>query len=113
MNTRRIKKYGKKTRKNFFLNFDVYIDQNPADTIPIKYTTVADVKHTINTLEHLYKTKQYSHKRIWQVGMILYVRLRALQKIKPAQFAIATKYFRFLQHRTTLPNDERYAITFV
>jgi hypothetical protein len=112
MKTRKTKRYGKKTRKNFFLNFDVYIDQNPADTIPIKYTTVADVKRTIRTLEHLYKTKQYSHKRIWQVGMILYVRLRALKKIKPEQFAIATKYFRFLQHRTTLPAEQRYTITF-
>ena len=38
-------------------SFDVYIDKNPNDTIPIKYTTVTDVKNTINKLERLYKTK--------------------------------------------------------
>ena len=41
----------KKQRKNILYNpndpkksFDVYIDKNPDDTIPIKYTTVSDVK---------------------------------------------------------------------
>ena len=73
----------KKTRKNkkrFLYNpnnpkksFDVYIDKNPKDTIHIKYTTVSDVKHTIKKLERLYKSKKYSHKRIWQVGMIMKV----------------------------------------
>ena len=33
-------------------------------------TTVEDVKNTINKLEKLYKNKKYTHKRIWQVGMI-------------------------------------------
>jgi hypothetical protein len=102
----------RKRRKNFFGDFDVYIDQNPADTIPITYTTVADVDRTIRKLERMYKTKQYPHKRIWQVGMILYVRLRALKKIKPEQYSLALRYFRFLQYRTTLPDDQRYAITF-
>ena len=36
-------------------SFDVYIDKDPSDTIPIKYTTVTDVKDTINKLEKLYK----------------------------------------------------------
>ena len=69
-----------KTKKQFLYNpdnpkksFDVYIDKNPNDTIPIKYTTVEDVKTTIDTLEKLYKNKKYSHKRIWQVGMITFV----------------------------------------
>jgi len=92
-----------KTAKTFLYNpenpnksFDVYIDKNPADTIPIKYTSVADVKETIHTLEKLYKSHKYPHKRIWQVGMILYVRLRVLKKIKPEQYELAAKYFRFL-----------------
>ena len=38
-------------------SFDVYINKNPSDTIPIKYTTVKDVKDTINKLEKLYKAK--------------------------------------------------------
>ena len=74
---------GGKTKKQFLFNpdnpkksFDVYIDKNPKDTIPIKYTTVEDVKNTIKKLEKLYKADKYPHKRIWQVGMILKVRLK-------------------------------------
>ena len=37
------------------MSFDVYIDKDPSDTIPIKYTTVQDVKDTILKLEKLYK----------------------------------------------------------
>jgi hypothetical protein len=71
MKTRKIKR--NKTENKFLFNpnnpnksFDVYVDKNPKDTIPIKYTTVNDVKNTIHTLERLYKSKKYSHKRIWQ-----------------------------------------------
>jgi hypothetical protein len=121
MKTRKVKLHGKhKTQKNFLFNpknpkksFDVYIDKNPNDTIPIKYKTITDVKNTIHNLENLYKTKQYPHKRIWQVGMILYVRLNVLKKIKPIEYAIASKYFKFLKYRTTLPDDKRYKIKFV
>lgn len=108
-----------KTQKRFLYNpnnpaksFNVYIDKNPADTIPIKYTTLEDVETTIRKLEHLYITKRYPHKRIWQVGMILYVRLKVIKKLKPAQFTLAQKYFKFLGHRTTLPQDERYKLVF-
>jgi hypothetical protein len=107
-----------KTRKKQFLynpndpkkSFDVYIDKNPKDTIPIKYATVKDVNDTINKLEELYKTKKYSHKRIWQVGMIMKVRLEALKKHKKtrypnaknvsSRFNLANKYFKFLSKRT-------------
>ena len=108
-----------KTRKFLFnpqnpdKSFDVYIDKNPKDTIPIKYTTLNDVEHTIDNLEKLYKSKEYSHKRIWQVGMILYVRLKVLRKIKPMQYALALKYFKFLKNRTSLPDDERYRLKFI
>lgn len=121
MNTRKIRRkvIKKKTEKNFLFNprnpsksFDVYIDKNPEDTIPIKYTTVTDVKNTIYMLERLYKSNKYSHKRIWQVGMILYVRLKVIKKIKPMQYELALKYFNFLKYRTSLPNDDRYKLTF-
>ena len=53
---------------NFFFNpknpkksFDVYIDKNPKDTIPIKYKTIKDVKNTILKLEKLYKADKYPH----------------------------------------------------
>ena len=85
-NTKKTKKT-KNNKKRFLYNpdnpkksFDVYIDKNPNDTIHIKYTTIDDVKDTIKKLEKLFKNKKYSHKRIWQVGMIMKVRLEAIKK---------------------------------
>jgi len=109
----------KKTRKQFLYNpnnpkksFDVYIDKNPKDTINIKYTTLEDVKNTINKLEKLYKTKKYTHKRIWQVGMIMKVRLEVLKDKKPEQYALSKKYFEFLGKRTKLDKNQRYNLIF-
>jgi hypothetical protein len=109
-----------KTKKRFLYNpnnpkksFDVYIDKNPNDTIHIKYKTANDVKNTINNLERLYKSKKYSHKRIWQVGMIMKVRLEVLKKIKPEQYKLSKKYFEFLGKRTKLPENKRHQTVFV
>ena len=103
-----------KTQKRQFLynpnnpkkSFDVYIDKNPSDTINIKYKTVEDIKNTIKKLERLYKTKKYPHKRIWQVGMIMKVRLEAMKKHNKDKFPnaknvakrynLSKKYFNFL-----------------
>lgn len=108
-----------KTKKQFLFNpknpkksFDVYIDKNPKDTINIKYTTLEDVKNTIDKLENLYKSKKYSHKRIWQVGMIMKVRLEVLKNKKPKQYALANKYFKFLGKRTKLDEKNRYKFSF-
>jgi len=108
-----------KTKKHFLYHpnnpnksFDVYINKNPQNTIPIKYTTVQDVKDTINKLEKLYKTKKYPHTRIWKVGMIMKVRLEVLKKIKPQQYSLSKKYFEFLGKRTKLDDKERYDSTF-
>jgi hypothetical protein len=108
-----------KTKKQFLFNpknpkksFDVYIDKDPTDTIKIKYTTLEDVRNTIDKLEKLYKTKKYTHKRIWQVGMIMYVRLKVLRHKKPQQYALANKYFTFLGKRTKLEETSRYKLTF-
>ena len=108
-----------KTQKQFLFNpknpsksFDVYIDKNPKNTIHITYTTTEDVKNTIKKLEKLYKIKKYNHKRIWQVGMIMYVRLKVLRSKKPEQFALANKYFHFLGKRTKLSEKDRYHISF-
>ena len=116
---RQIKTSKNKTKKQFLFNpenpkksFDVYIDKNPRDTIHIKYTTLEDVQNTINKLEHLYKTKKYTHKRIWQVGMIMKVRLEVLKNKKPEQYALANKYFTFLGKRTTLDDNSRYKLSF-
>ena len=91
-------------------SFDVYINKNPNDTIPIKYTTVDDVKKTIRKLERLFKNKKYPHKRIWQVGMIMKVRLEAMKKHRKkfypnaknvgSRFNLSNRYFKFLKKRT-------------
>ena len=107
------------TKQTFLFNpnnpktsFDVYIDKNPKDTIHIKYTTLEDVKNTIDKLEKLYKHKQYTHKRIWQVGMIMYVRLKVLKNKKPEQYNLSKQYFDFLGRRTQLENKQRYELKF-
>ena len=61
-------------------------------------------------MEKLYKTKKYPHKRIWQVGMIMKVRLEAMKKHKKSKypnaknvtkrFNLANRYFKFLGKRT-------------
>ena len=129
MKTRKKRKQNNKTKKRFLYNpnnpkksFDVYIDKDPSDTIPIKYTTLDDVKNTITKLERLYKTKRYSHKRIWQVGMIMKVRLGALLKHNNTlypnaknvklRYNLANKYFRFLGNRTKQPELKRYKMIF-
>ena len=115
---------GGKTEKQFLYNpddpkksFDVYIDKDPSDTIPIKYTTIDDVKTTIKTLEKLYKQNKYPHKRIWQVGMIMKVRLEAMSKHKnklypnaknvKRRFNLANKYFLFLRSRTKEKDEKK------
>jgi len=112
-NCKKTYKGGKKKKQQFLYNpndpkksFDVYIDKNPNDTIPIKYKTLDDVKNTINKLERLYKTGKYPHKRIWQVGMIMYVRLKVLKKKKPKEYNLSKKYFKFLGNRTKLKTDK-------
>jgi|UniRef100_A0A6C0IMB7 hypothetical protein len=119
-----------KTKKQFLYNpnnpkksFDVYIDKNPDDTIPIKYTTVKDVEDTIQKLEKLFKGEKYPHKRIWQVGMIMKVRLEAMKKHKKTlyknaknvtkRYNLAKKYFLFLSSRTDKKTfSERKKMTF-
>ena len=109
----------RQTRQQFLFNpknpkksFDVYIDKNPDDTINIKYTTLQDVHDTIQKLEKLYKNKKYTHKRIWQVGMIMKVRLEVLKNKKPEQYNISKKYFEFLGNRTKLDDKDRYNLIF-
>ena len=130
-NTSRKNKLNKrKTKKQFLFNpnnpkksFDVYIDKNPNDTISIKYTTIEDVKNTIQKLEKLYKQNKYPHKRIWQVGMILKVRLEAMKKHKKKlypnaknvtkRYNLSKKYFKFLKKRTHENNNKtRKKMTF-
>jgi hypothetical protein len=121
MKTRKHKKSRstKRSTKQFLYNpndpkrsFDVYINKNPDDTIPIRYKTLEDVTHTIHTLETLYKSKQYPHKRIWQVAMIMKVRLQVVRHKKPEQYALSKKYLDFLHKRTALDEHARYKTVF-
>ena len=118
MKTKKSRKLKNKTRKFLYnpnnpkKSFDVYIDKNPKDTIHIKYRTIDDVKNTINKLERLYKNKKYSHKRIWQVGMIMKVRLQVLKDKKPKEYKLSERYFKFLGERTKLNNNDRYKFHF-
>ena len=93
-------------------SFDVYIDKNPLDTIPIKYKTVDDVKNTIKKLEKLYMAKKYPHKRIWQVGMIMKVRLESIKENKKEQFKLSKRYLNHLSKRTKLKEEDRYKLKF-
>ena len=98
-------------------SYDVYIDKDPSDTITIKYTTIQDVKDTIKKLEKLYKNGEYPHKRIWQVGMIMMVRLRAINKNTPnntsqKRYNLAYSYFKFLGERTKLKQEQRKKFKF-
>ena len=120
----------KKTQKEFLYNpknpkksFDVYIDKNPKDTISMKYTTVNDVKETIKKLERLFKAGKYTHKRIWQVAMILKVRLAAMYKYRNtkykkaknivSRFKLAEKYFKFVGRRSKVDGfKERKGMVF-
>lgn len=104
------------TKKQFLYNpddpkksFDVYIDKDPSDTISIKYSDIEDIKNTIQKMERLYKNNKYSHKRIWQVGMIMKVRLESMHKRNIGKniknrYKLSKKYFNFLSKRTKEKN---------
>ena len=125
-----IKPKTQKQKRQFLFNpedpkrsFDVYIDKDPSDTIPISYTTVEDVIKTIENLEKLYKNGKYPHKRIWQVGMILKVRLGVFYKYRKTRYPkakkvreryfLAKRYLEFLSSRTKVSGEkERKLLTF-
>ena len=85
-------------RRDFSINTLYY---QPRKSIVLDFCkAIDDVKNTINKLEKLFKHKKYSHKRIWQVGMIMYVRLKVLKDKKPKEYTLSKKYFNFLRSRT-------------
>ncbi len=92
--------------------FNVYINKDPSDTIPIRYKTLSDVQGTIQHLEKLYKSGAYPHKRIWQVAMIMKVRLGVLRHKKPAEYRLAKQYLDFLSKRTQMSEEKRIQNTF-
>ena len=65
------------------------------------------MKNTIKKLESLYKNDKYTHKRIWQVGMILYVRLKVLKDKKPKEFKLSERYFKHLGERSKIKHKDK------
>ena len=89
----------------------LYTDENPKDTVPIKFSSVKDVKSTINKLERLYKKGERPHKRISQIAQVLEQRLRFM-KGAGDRHVIAKKYTNFLKERTKKKEFERKKLTF-
>ena len=90
----------------------LYTDENPKDTIPIKFATLGDVKTTIRKLERLYKKGERPHIRISQVAQVLEQRLRFIKGAKD-RHNLAKRYKEFLKKRTKIKNDvERKKLNF-
>ena len=120
----------KKDKKEYLYNKnnpkksrDVYSDDNPKDTIPIKYSTMEQLEETIKKLEKLFKSKKYTHKRIFQVGMIIKVRMEIIYRYRKTRFKksknvtnrykLALRYYNFLKRRTKLKTlEDRIDLTF-
>ena len=120
----------KKEKKEYLYNKDnpkksrdVYSDDNPKDTIPIKYSTMEQLEETIKKLEKLFKSKKYTHKRIFQVGMIIKVRMEIIYRYRKTRFKksknvtkrykLSLRYYNFLKKRTKLKTfEDRIDLTF-
>ncbi len=89
----------------------LYTDENPKDTVSIKFSTVDDVKSTIRKLEKLFKSGDRPHIRISQIAQVLEQRLRFIKGASD-RHKIAVKYKNFLKERTKKKGEERKKLTF-
>ena len=71
---------------------DLYTNEDPSNTIPIRFKTIQDVKNTIKRLERL---------RISKVAHVLEQRTRFM-KGKKNHNEIAKEYIRYLAHRPSI-----------
>ena len=86
----------------------LYTDENPKDTVPIKFKTMDDTKNTIKKLERLYKSGARPHIRISQIGGVLEQRLRFTDlKRGDKRHQLAKKYTDFLKERTKEKTEEK------
>ena len=83
----------------------LYTDEQPNDTVSIKFSTVQEVKNTINKLEKLYKSGTRPHIRISQIAQVLEQRSRFMAG-KKKENALAKKYTSFLKERTKIKNEK-------
>ena len=77
----------------------LYTDENPKDTVSIKFSNLNDVKNTINKIEKQYKSNKINHKRASQIAQVLEQRTRFM-KGKQKENNLAKKYTEFLKKRT-------------
>ena len=94
--------------KNPNKSMNIFNNNNPNDTIPIKYSSLDELKKTINKLEYYFKNDLYTHQRISQVAVILMVRTKIIKnknpKIDKGRYKLAQKYLNFLKKRTKSKN---------
>ena len=91
----------------------LYTDENPKDTVAIAFSSLADVRKTINKVERLYKAGKIDHKRASQIANVLEQRIRFM-KNKPAdRHKLAKRYTEFIKQRTkVVSNSQRKKLTF-
>jgi hypothetical protein len=90
----------------------LYTDENPKDTLSIKFSSLSDVKQTIKKIERQYKAGKIDHKRASQIAQVLEQRIRFM-KNKPAdRHRLAKKYTDFLKQRTKMNSIDRKKLKF-
>jgi len=67
-------------KNNPKISRDIFSNDNPNDTINIKYSNINELTSTIKKLEKLFKNKEKDHKRISQIALIIKVRLNIIKK---------------------------------
>ena len=94
----------KKDKREFLYNpdnpsksFDVYIDKDLLIQYLLNIRPLKMLKILSRNLKRLYKNGEYMHKRIWQVGMIMYVRLKVLKDKKPKEFKLQKDILNILE----------------
>jgi hypothetical protein len=105
-----------KKKQTYFKKYDLYSDANPNDTIPIKYTTMKDVRSTISKLEKIYKSSENPHRRVVQIVNVMTQRLRVIRDKTGKgsnRYELSRRYFDFLKRRTKVKGEEnRKALKF-
>ena len=83
----------------------LYTDENPKDTVAIKFSNIKDVKDTIKKLERLFKSGARPHIRISQIAQVLEQRLRFVKDNKE-RHKLAKRYTEFLKERTKIKTSD-------
>lgn len=95
---------------------NIFSNNNPDNTINIKYSSLEELINTIKKLEMLFKNDKYDHKRIVQVAIILSVRTKIIKQKNPridkGRSILAKKYLNFLKKRTKSLNRKSLVFKF-